>query len=199
MLKNRNNRHRVPALNTTSTADISFMLLTFFLVTTSMDTDKGLVSQLPPPSQANEAKEAEVEQRNVMNVAIDANDKLTCDGKPITHEGLKAKVMAFVENKSNSPLLPEKYYRNIPLLGKQMVTGKHVIFIQADSNTSYNAYFAMQNAIISAYNELRDKLAKAKFSHSYKECTQEERDAVAKCYPQRISEADQMTGKGGNQ
>lgn len=164
-------RHRrIPELNTTSTADISFMLLTFFLVTSSMDSDKGLVRQLPPPPRQQEAEEKEVSigRENVLNVALDAGDRLTCDGKDITLARLKAKVATFVQRKPTT----------------------HIISVKADPNTTYDAYFKMQNAIVAAYNRLRDKQARRSFGHSYAECNDDERAAVAKLFPQRISEAE---------
>lgn len=164
-------RHRrIPELNTTSTADISFMLLTFFLVTSSMDSDKGLVRQLPPPpqQQENEEMEVKIERENVMNVALDAGDNLSCDGKDVTPAQLKAKVMAFVQSKPTT----------------------HVISVKADPSTTYDAYFKMQNAIVAAYNRLRDKQARLSYGHSYAECNDDERAAVAKQLPQRISEAE---------
>lgn len=194
-------RRRVPMLNTTSTADISFMLLTFFLVTTSMDSDKGLARQLPPPPQPNEEREVNVNQRNVLNVSLDADDRLTCDGKPVTLAQLKAQVMDFVENRNNLPTLPEKQTVQISLLGPCSITSRHVISVQADAQTSYDAYFNMQNTIVAAYNQLRDQLARRRFGHSLGECRQAEREAVAQYYPQRISEAEPTHGpeKGGDQ
>jgi len=169
-------RHRMPVLNTTSTADISFMLLTFFLVTSSMDTDKGIVRQLPPPppQQEEEEREVSIGRENVMNVALDAGDKLTCDGKAITLKQLKARVTAFVQSKPTT----------------------HIISVKADPNTSYDAYFKMQHSIVAAYNRLRDQQARHSFGHSYAECNVDERAAAAKQYPQRISEAE-PDEKGG--
>lgn len=182
--------HRIPVLNTTSTADISFMLLTFFLVTTSMDSDKGLPRQLPPLPQPNEEREVSVSQRNVLNVSLDANDRLLCDGKEISIEQLKSKVKDFVANPHNLATLPEKHAVVIPLLGTCSVTDKHVVSVQADAHTSYDAYFRMQNAIVMAYTQLRNDLSQQRFGHSFRECSASEREAVMKYYPQRISEAE---------
>ena len=91
-------QHRVPVLNTTATADISFMLLTFFLVTTSMDVDRGLVRQLPPldNEQEQNAEVVEVERANTMAFAIDANGKLTLDAQPINMSQVRSRVAEFV-------------------------------------------------------------------------------------------------------
>lgn len=195
---NRRRRHGFPQLNTTSTADISFMLLTFFLVTTSMDTDKGLQRQLPPMPEQQEEREVSVKERNVMNVSIDDNDILRCDGKVVGVGELTAKVEAFVANKSNSATMPEKSVRDIPPLGRCQVADKHVISVKASANASYDAYFHMQNAIVAAYNHLRNQLAQSRFGHSYGECSPEERAAIAKCYPERISEAEPDGGREGD-
>ena len=191
----RRRRHNVPQLNTTSTADISFMLLTFFLVTTSMDTDKGLLRRLPPPPQPEEEREVDVKQRNVLSISLDDSDVLRCEGKVVGLKELSTKVEAFVENKANSVSMPEKHTCNIPLLGRCSITDKHIISVKASANTSYDSYFKMQNAIVAAYNRLRNQLAQARFGHAFAECTPEEKEAVCTCYPQRISEAE--PDKGG--
>jgi len=184
----RRRRQEVPQLNTTSTADISFMLLIFFLVTSSMDTDKGLTSQLPPPEDTTEQQEQEVKQRNVLELRLDADDVLTCNGEAISNDELTKRIEEFVANVSDAADLPEKSEREVHLIGKCRVSDRHIITIEADRQTTYNAYFEMQNAIARGYNNLRDRLARSRFGHAYAVCSQEERDAVAMVYPKRISE-----------
>lgn len=164
MFRNRKKR-LMPELNTTSTADISFMLLTFFLVTTSMDSDHGLPRQLPPMPKPDEQQEVEMNKRDVMNVSLDAADRLTCDGQPVTLAELGQRVESFADD-------------------------RHVISVQADAHTTYDAYFQMQNAIVKAYNRLRDREARAKYGHPYRQCSPDEREAIGKKYPMRISEAE---------
>lgn len=196
MLRNRDRKHRVPELNTTSTADISFMLLTFFLVTTSMDSDEGIVRQLPPMPADKEQAVAEVKRRNVMVIAIDAADSLTCNGRPVAMAGLKDAAMEFIDNKSGRADLPERVWRDIPLLGRCSVTANHVVFIRADRAATYKAYFAVQDAVAAAYNELRDRLARRRFARRYAECTAEQQEAVREYYPVRLSEGE-IEGEGG--
>lgn len=196
MLRNRDRKHRVPELNTTSTADISFMLLTFFLVTTSMDSDEGIVRQLPLMPADKEQAVAEVKRRNVMVIAIDAADSLTCNGRPVAMAGLKDAVMEFIDNKSGRADLPERVWRDIPLLGRCSVTANHVVFIRADRAATYKAYFAVQDAVAAAYNELRDRLACRRFARRYAECTAEQQEAVREYYPVRLSEGE-IEGEGG--
>ena len=81
----RRNRNETPGLNTTSTADISFMLLIFFLVTTSMDVDKGLLRQLPSPEpQKKEQQESVVDKNNLMAIHLTAGDTLLVNNQPYT-------------------------------------------------------------------------------------------------------------------
>jgi len=178
----------VPELNTTSTADISFMLLIFFLMTSSMDTDKGLPRQLPPPDESKTEQEMLVKERNVMALRLDADGRMTADGEPITAEALTARVAEFVANVADDPALPEKSEREVHLLGRQRVSDRHIITIQAHRHTSYDAYFQMQNAIVAGYNQLRNRLACQHFGHPYAECSVEQREAIALVYPQRVSE-----------
>ena len=184
----RRGKREVPQLNTTSTADISFMLLIFFLVTSSMDTDKGLTSQMPPPGDTTEQQEQEVKKRNVMELQLDANDVLTCNGEAITTDELTKRVEEFVANAADATDLPEKSEREVHLIGHCRVSDRHIITIEADRHTTYNAYFEMQNAIARGYNNLRDRLARSHFGHGYASCSQQERDAVGMVYPKRISE-----------
>jgi biopolymer transport protein ExbD len=186
MLKRR--KRDIPELNTTSTADISFMLLIFFLVTSSMDTDKGMTRQLPPPEDETQEEELIVKRRNVMQLKLDADNRLTCNGEDITTDELTQRVREFVANTSDDPEMPEKSEREVNLIGRCRVSDRHVIFIEADRKTTYNAYFEMENAIVRGYNELRNELSQRYFSKDFAQCTQEQRDAVSMVYPQRISE-----------
>ena len=164
------------------------MLLIFFLVTSSMDTDKGLTSQMPPPEDSTEQQDQEVKKRNVMELQLDAADVLTCNGEAISADELTKRVEDFVANVSDAAELPEKSEREVHLLGRCKVSDRHVIFLRVDPAASYNAYFEMQNAILAGYNQLRDALAQSRFGHAYAQCNAEQRDAVAMVYPQRISE-----------
>lgn len=184
-------KRKVPGLNASSTADISFILLIFFLVTTSMDTDTGLARRLPPPPE-NENSEAEIDvkERNVLNVKVNSLGQIMVNGDLLDIAQLCDRAKEFVKNENNDPNLPEKHAKNIPLLGMCAVTDKHVISVQTDRGTSYNVYFQIQNELVRAYNELRDELSKAKFGKLYANLTEEQQEAIRGYYPQKISEAE---------
>ena len=191
-------KKKVPGLNSSSTADISFILLIFFLVTTSMDTDMGLARRLPqPPEKDQEDAQIDVKERNVLNGRLNAAGNLMCNHDFIDIKELRSRAKEFIENKNNSPKLPEKHAKVIDLLGTCYVTDKHVISVQTDRGTPYNIYFQVQNELVAAYNELRDDLAIAKFGHPYARCSEDQQIAVRTYYPQKISEAEPKN-YGGN-
>ncbi len=122
----------VPELNTTSTADISFMLLVFFLVTSSMDTDRGLARKLSPIDQQHQ-EQRDIQRSNVLQIRIDANDALYCDDQPVSPAELTRQVESFLASRQ---------------------TDQYVLSVETDRKTSYNAYFEMQNSIVAAYRKL---------------------------------------------
>jgi len=189
-------KKKMPGLNTTSTADISFMLLIFFLITTSMDTAKGLARRLPkPPDPDQEDAIMDIKARNILYVRINAagqlwvEDEVNGPGYPDIRE-LRPRVKDFIKNEQNLNRWPEKHVKNIDLLGQCFVTDKHVISVQTDRGTPYNMYFQVQNELVAAYNELRNELAKQKFGREYQYLRDEEKVAVRQYYPQNISEAE---------
>lgn len=189
-------------MNASSTADISFILLIFFLITTSMDTDMGLARRLPQPPEDEEIKqELKIKERNVMEVRINAagylwvKDGTGSDWADIRDLRNRAKV--FIQNEQNLGTLPEKHAINIDLLGQCFLTDKHVISVQTDRGTPYNMYFQVQNELVAAYNELRDELAKQKFGRVYAALSDEQKVAIRTYYPQKISEAEPKR-YGGN-
>ena len=181
-------RREMPGLNTTSTADISFMLLIFFLVTSSMDSDWGLPRQLPTPEDHSQEQEVVVKKRNALCLTLGADGQLTCNGEAIEVGDLTKRVEDFVSNVNNDPNLPEMSKREVHLLGLCQVSDRHVIMLDVHPEATYDAYFQMQNAIVAAYSHLRNELAQKSFGHDYMDCTQEQREVVAMVYPQRISE-----------
>jgi len=126
-------RHRgeVPSLNTASTADISFMLLIFFLVVSSMDTDKGMRRQLPPPPQQEE-QSLDIAKSHVLRVCLEADNQLTCDGDTVSLAELAGRVGQFA------------------LVDPQ----ENVVAVETDRKARYDAYFHMQQAIVGAYRKL---------------------------------------------
>ena len=159
-------RHRMPELNTASTADISFMLLIFFLVTTSMDVDKGITRQLPPVEQTDDKSMAEVRRDNIMQCSIGADGKLTVDGKAADYKGLRRRIASFVGK-----------------AGK-----RHLITIHTDADACYNSYFELQDELVAAYSMVRDAEARRRFGKPMAQCTVAQRKTVMESCPQNVAE-----------
>lgn len=182
---------KVPEINSSSTADIAFLLLIFFLITTSMDTDRGLARRLPEPPQQDKPKDdVKLKERNVLTVFLNLNDQLMCGSDYISVDQLRAKTKEFIANPYNDDSKPEKHAKEVPFFGTMQVTDKHVVSLRCDRGSSYKAYIAVQNELVAAYNELRDELAQEKWQKTYAELNEDQQDAIRKIYPQMISEAE---------
>lgn len=160
-------RHRVPALNTTATADISFMLLAFFLMTTSMDVDRGLVRQLPPADTQQPADAAtDISRDNVMKLAIDSRSQTTLNGRPVAIASLRRTAARFIEQRRK----------------------QHVVYIDADPEASYDTYFQVENEIAAAYSDVRDRTARRMYGRPYAMLGDTQKQKVRQECPQHISE-----------
>ena len=186
---------KIPELNTTSTADISFVLLILFLVTTSLDPDKGLTRILPSLSATEIIKPSQVKQRNILEIKILADGSIRCRGNEVRKNSIKDMIKDFIENSSASDTLPEKTLTDIPLLGGCMITKDHVISIETHRDAPYSSYFGLHDAIDKAYRELRDTLATRRFGITFAGCNDKQREAVERYYPQHISEVYNTSDK----
>lgn len=166
-MKLRRRKNEVPGLNTTSTADISFMFLIFFLVTTSMFVDKGLMRKLPPKDkEKQEQKDVAIDKQNIMTLRLDANGNLTVNDSAMAVSGLSQKLSEFILRR-----------------GKE-----HVITIESDAQCKYDAYFHVQNALSEAYQTARETIAKRDYGRSMSQLTSHDREAVLEKCPQRVAE-----------
>ena len=181
---------KTPEINSSSTADIAFLLLCYFLMTTTMDQDMGLQRRLPPmPDKNQKAQDQKVNRRNIIVVKINSADRLLAGTEPMHVSQLKDKMKEFLDNPNNDPNLPEKEEIDIEGFGKVKVS-KGVISLQNDRGTSYEAYIAVQNELVKAVNELRDAWSMANFGAPYMSLDEEKQEIVRKAVPQNISEAE---------
>ncbi len=178
-------------INSSSMADIAFLLLIFFLVTTSMSTSTGLSRRLPPPLPPDVViPPVDVNKRNLFVVKINSENKLLVQNTEMLLSELRAKTKEFIKNDANDPNMPVRTPVNIPLLGEMEITKDHVISLQNDVDTQYQAYLDVQNELVAAYNELRNELAKEKFGKLYNDLDEDKKKAIQAAYPQKISEAE---------
>jgi biopolymer transport protein ExbD len=187
-------KRKVQEINASSMADIAFLLLIFFLVTTTMSVDKGLSRRLPPPLPPNmEKPDIDVKKRNIFIVLVNSNNQLLVQGEPLDVKQLKEKAKLFIQNEANDASLPEKVPVEVEFDGikEQVLTTKnHVISLQNDRGTQYQKYIEVQNELVAAYNELRNEMAQARFGMKYDELDENRQKAIQTIYPQKISEAE---------
>ena len=184
-------KRKTSEINSSSMADIAFLLLIFFLVTTSMGSTTGLTRRLPPPLPPDvDIPPVDINKRNLFIVKINSQNQLLVQGNEITIKELRVKTKEFIRNDANELTLPEKSKVNIPLLGEMEITKEHVISLQNDVDTQYQAYIDVQNELVAAYSELRNELSKSKFGKEYSELDEPHQKAIQAAYPQKISEAE---------
>ena len=183
-------KRKTPGLNTQSTADIAFLLLCYFLMTSTMDQQNGLQRRLPPmPDKDQKVDDQKVNRRNIIIVKINSADRLFAGNEMLDISQLKDKIKEFLTNPADDPNLPEKEMKNIEGLGEYPVS-KGVISLQNDRGTSYQAYIAVQNELVKAVNELRDEFARTKYGKPFAALSETQQDIAKKAVPQNISEAE---------
>jgi len=183
-------------INAGSMADIAFLLLVFFLVTTTMDSSWGIQRKLPPPPEPNQ-ENIDIKQRNVFVVLANANDQLLVEGELLLIDQVREKAKEFIVNPARKESLPEwedvsvsiakqkisdytaagnadkvtawqKRLAAAELIGEYTIT-KQVISLQNDRGTSYKLYIQVQNELAAAYRELRDELCMSEFRMTFAE------------------------------
>ncbi len=184
-------KKEMPEINASSMADISFLLLIFFLVTTSMDVNQGLARRLPQPVPPDQkVEDIDIKERDIFVVKINSMNQLLVQGKEMDVKFLREEAKKFIANVDNDPSLPVVTTEIIPGLGEVSYTKDHVISVQNDVDTQYQAYLDVQNELVAAYNELREEFSKLKFRKSFNELDEEQQKLIQKVYPQKISEAE---------
>ncbi|WP_300797694.1 biopolymer transporter ExbD [uncultured Alistipes sp.] len=192
------NKRKTPDINAGSQADIAFLLLIFFLVATTMNTDTGLARMLPPlPPEDQKQEDVKVKERNLFLVLVSGSGNIMA-GTPTQQEviglrQLKDKAKEFILNPMDDENLPEKVDKEIQLAdGGTWVypESQGVISLQTTRDTNYQSYIMVQNELTRAFNEVRDEVAVRKFGAKFSELNADERDAVSKAVPMKISEAE---------
>lgn len=181
---------KAPEINAGSMADIAFLLLIFFLVTTTMDVDTGITRRLPPPVEDPE-QDIDVKERNVMKVLVNSRDRLMVNGKEAYIQNLKEIAKDFMSIHPDNPEYPEVQSRFIEELNREITTSKGIISLKNDRGTSYEMYIAVQNELAAAFNEMKDELSVDLFGVKYSQLVDENRiKGINAAVPVRISEAE---------
>lgn len=167
---------KIPAINAGSMADIAFLLLIFFLVTTTMNTDSG-ISILLPPYIEDVPPPPDVNKRNVLRVLVNSRDQLLVNEELMSVKNLREFTKKFLTNNGRDPNLSQS-------------PDKAIVSLKNDRGTSYEVYLTIQNELKAAYREVRDAEAQRRFGMDYNKLKDDKQKEIRAIYPQRISEAE---------
>lgn len=198
----RKNRNAPPEVNAGSMADIAFLLLIFFLVTTTIETDQGINRKLPPIDD-KEQEDNIIKEKNIFTVLINRKDQLLVEDKVVELKDLRQKAIEFLDNGGDGTCAYCKGERDEASSDNP---DKAIISLQNDAETSYKAYIAVQNELVAAYYFLRDRESQTRYGKTFRELEamfddprtkSAQRDKIEPIikdiqtlYPQKLSEAE---------
>lgn len=164
-------------INGSSMADIAFLLLIFFLVTTTINVDTGIGLVLPPPLEDEDPPP--IRQRNLMNILVNAEGRILMDEEPYQISEVKSRLIEFIDNPESDPDLAET-----PQLA--------IISIKTQRETPYRIYVNMLDEVMGAYKDLRDEASRANYGVPYGALNEEsaQQIQIKDMYPKKISIAE---------
>ncbi|RKE95397.1 ExbD/TolR family protein [Ichthyenterobacterium magnum] len=180
-------RNSAPEVNAGSMADIAFLLLLFFLVSTTISMDTGINRKLPEPCPKNVDCFTEINERNILRITLNAENKIYVEDQVVSLEDLKLIAKDFLDNNGDATCT----YCN----GEKQASSSDnpldaVISLQNNRLTSYNFYIKVQDKLTKAYYELRANYAHEVLKKDINSLTEEELKDVKKAYPFILSEAE---------
>src|SRR5690606_17234350 len=191
---------KIPEINAASMADIAFLLLIFFLVTTTIESDSGISRRLPPLDDI--ITPPEIREKNIFLVLINKDDRLLVENEPMELKDVRKAAMEFLDNGGDGTC---DYCRGFKDQSSSDNPEKAIISLQSDRLTSYKMYIAVQNELVAAYNDLREREAQRLYNSDYREMEKnfadagwrgnkdklkEQLDMLRNMYPQKLSEAE---------
>jgi hypothetical protein len=170
------------------------LLLVFFLVATTMNTDKGISRVLPPiPPEDVKVEDQKQKERNVLLVFVNGAGQLMVANEVLDIRQLKDRAKEFVLNVNDDKDMPEKEDQEIEMPDGTKWTypvSKGVISLQTTRDTGYETYIMVQNELTRVFNEIREDVSMQKFGKSFGELAEDERKVITTAVPQKISEAE---------
>ena len=194
-------RRSPPEVNAGSMADIAFLLLIFFLVTTTIETDSGISRKLPPIEESEE--DVVIKQKNIFTVLLNGKDQILVEDELMELEEIRAAAIKFLDNGGGKGEDGCDYCKGKRDPRSSDNPDKAIISLKNERETSYAAYISVQNELVAAYTHLRNVRAEELYGESYSEMTKKYRDVnwpgnkkklkqkindLRKDYPQKLSE-----------
>lgn len=158
-------KRKAPEVNAGSMADIAFLLLIFFLVTTTIETDSGINRKLPQIEEDN-PNPPEIKMKNIFTVMVNKNDQLLVEDQLMELKDLREAAIKFLDNGGDGSCT---YCKGAKDIHSSDNPDKAIISLQNDSETSYKAYISVQNELVAAYYFLRDRECKTKYGKTFRE------------------------------
>lgn len=195
-------RGGAPEVNAGSMADIAFLLLIFFLVTTTIESDKGLTRRLPPIDDSEVT--TDMKKRNIFDIIIGREGDLFVQDNRMKLEDLRESAIAFIDNGGGTGSNACSYCQGTKNPESSESPKKAVVSIAFDRQTDYGSYIAVQNEVMAAYNTLRNRVANAEYGEDFtdfqnqlnmapndaeKDKIKAKIDRIRSLYPLNISEA----------
>lgn len=159
-------RKAPPEVNAGSMADIAFLLLIFFLVTTTIETDQGISRKLPPMEDEPDPNENLIKEKNIFTVLVGRDDRLLVENNLMDLKDLRQAAIDFLDNGGDGSCVFCQGSKD-PLSSDN--PDKAIISLQNDSETSYKAYISVQNELVAAYYFLRDRECMKRYGKTYRE------------------------------
>lgn len=186
-------RRSIPEINAGSMADIAFLLLIFFLVTTTMETQTGIFRKLPPLEELQDEKPPKIEKRNLLQVLVNKYDQIRINGEEVKIKDITRVTKEFILNRENNENKPEKKMIDIKGFGEAEVS-KGIVSLMNDRGTTYEVYIAVQDALATAFEDMRNDKAREVYKKSYEQLIEDKQDdkvdVIKRMIPMAISEAE---------
>lgn len=186
-------RRDIGEINAGSMADIAFLLLIFFLVTTTMDVDSGIARKLPEKTDVQ--PDVIVKEKNVLDIVVNRNNLLLVENEYVKVTDIKRLAIKFIDNGGglgtpidDKPGQPCDYCGGDKDPNSSDHPSKAIISLQSDRGTSYGMYISVQNEIEGAYNELRNRLSKKLYGRTYDELLNDYKDNPTKGLQDKIDD-----------
>lgn len=181
----RTSRRRAEGINTGSMADIAFLLLIFFLVSTTISAEKGIIRKLPPNCSDIATCRADIKDRNLMVISINRNNEIMISNDVTSIDDVQNSVKSFIDNNGLGNC---DYCNGTKISQFSEHPFKAIISLNYDTQSSYNTYVKVQDEIEKAYNNLRQTYANYFFGKPLSELNKNEIQIVKNKYPKKVSE-----------